>query len=419
MCSHLSREILSRFIEGKLSSDEAFRVDRHLSVCSECRDHADKISLVNRLEFLDALLHPGYDEAFERAADRAAERLAGLREEARSTEDQLAELSREPSDIRRRRIIDEGRFHSLKLCELLQMRCRKNWLSDPISAMEWAELAVLIAQHLDAKCYGSSLVEDARALSWAYMGNAYRINSDLWRAEQSIRQAWFHHLQAGEDITTETELLGLTSSLRLYQSRYEDAIRFSDRAIALFREGQQRHAEGIAWIRKANALSSEGRFREAVQALRSALSLVDPENLSFVLIGKHNLVVCLFNGGFSKLALRLLSDTRPLYCEVGCPLILAQSRWAEGRFLASTGRLEEARVALLTARDSLVELQSVCELFRVSLELAYVYLREGRRRQARELLLDAIPLGDLGERVGVGPQEILFARLLYAQASKA
>jgi tetratricopeptide (TPR) repeat protein len=415
--SHPNREILSRFVEGELPSEEARRIDQHLSVCSECRDRTDQISLVNRLEFLDALLNPGYDEAFERAADRAAERLAGLREEGRSTKDQLAELAREPPDLRRRRIAHEEKFHSLKLCELLQARSRESWFSAPAAALEWAELAVVVAQHLDTGRYGSSLVEDARALSWAYVGNAYRIKADLWRAEQSIRQAWFHHLQAGEDVTTETELLKITSALRFWQRRYEEAIRFSDRAIALYREGQQRHAEGVALIQKGMALTSESRFREAIRASRSGLSLIDPGDSHLLLIGKHNLVGCLFKGGFSRTALCLLNDIRPLYHEVGGPLILAQLPWIEGRFLASTGRLGEAKAALLTARDALIEWQNGLEVFRVSLDLAYIYLREGGRRQARELLLDVIPLGDLGERVGVSPQEILLARWFYEQAS--
>jgi tetratricopeptide (TPR) repeat protein len=413
--AHPNREILSRFVEGELPSDEARRVDQHLAVCSECRDRADQISLVNRLGFLDALLNPGYDEAFERAADRAAERLVGLQEEARSTEDQLAELAREPPDLRRRRIAGEERFHSLKLCELLQARSRERWFSDPTAAMEWAELAVVVAQRLDTGRYGSSLVEDARALSWAYVGNTYRINSDVWRAEQSIRQAWFHHLQAGEDITTETELLRLTSALRIWQCRYEDAIRFSDRAIALYREGQQHHAEGVALIMKAMALTSEGRFREAVQALRLGISLIDPGDSRLVLIGKHNLVDCLFKGGFSRTALHLLEEIRPLYHEVGEPSMLAHLRWMEGKFLASTGRLAEAKASLLMAQDTLIERQSGFEVFQTSLDLVYVYLLEGRRREAQELLHDVIPLG---ESIGGSPQEILLARWFYEQATR-
>lgn len=115
MRQHPSEEILRRYLTEKLSSEEARRIEQHLSLCSECRDQTDAISSQLALELLDSWLRPGYDEAFERAADRTAECLASLLEESRNTEDLLAELLREPAPLRRRRIADGERFHSLKL----------------------------------------------------------------------------------------------------------------------------------------------------------------------------------------------------------------------------------------------------------------------------------------------------------------
>lgn len=413
---HPNREILSRFAEGGLPSDEARRIDQHLAVCSECRDEADEASVVAQLQFLESLLDPGgYDEAFDRAAARAAERLAGLRAESASTEDLFAELLREPHATRRHRVFAEERFHSLKLCQLLQARSRENWFANPSAALEWAELAVVAAQRLDPARYGSSLVEDARAVSWAYVGNANRILSDLRRAERALRQAWLHHFQAGEDVTTETELLSVTSSLRITQSRYEEAIRFADRAIALYREGQQPQAEGVTLVQKGLALTYDRRYQEAIPAIRLGLSRMSDEVSHPVLIGKHNLISCLFEEGDLKGTLDLLAESRPLYEAIGDLMTLARRRWLEGRLAASLGKLRDAETALLQARETFVERQGGLEVFLISLDLAHVYLLAGKRRQARELLREAIPLG---ERVGGTAQEILLARWFYEQASR-
>src|SRR5436305_1493705 len=126
MTDHPDRETLKRFVAGEQSSSEARQTDRHLSFCTECRDLADDISTRAALRLLESWLCPGYDEAFERAAERVVERLVGFAEDPRSTESLLADLLREPLSGRRRRIVDEERFHSLKLCQLLQSRSRQS-----------------------------------------------------------------------------------------------------------------------------------------------------------------------------------------------------------------------------------------------------------------------------------------------------
>src|SRR5258706_3775150 len=194
MTDHPDRETLKRFVAGEQTSGDARRTDQHLSFCSECRDRADEISTRQAIRLLDSWLSPGYDEAFDRAAERVVEQLASFAEPPGSAECLLAELLRETVSERRRRIVTEERFHSLKLCQLLQGRSRNAWTSAPATALEMADLAVEVTQYLDSGRYGTCVVEDARALAWSHLGNAFRIGSDHWRAEQALHQAWAHHL---------------------------------------------------------------------------------------------------------------------------------------------------------------------------------------------------------------------------------
>jgi len=415
MTDHPDRETLQRFVAGELSSGEARRTDQHLVFCSECRDRADEISTRQALRLLDSWLSPGYDEAFNRAAERVVERLAGFAEDPRSTENLLAELLREPVSGRRRRIKNDERFQSLKLCQLLQSHSRKTWVSAPAAALEMADMAVEVTQYLDLGRYGSSVVEDARAVSWSYLGNSFRIGADYWRAEQAFQQAWAHHMLAGEDAYTETELLMLTSSLRKDQARYQEAVQLSDMAIALSREAQDWHQEGAALILKGLTLGQEGRTQAAIPVLRSGLDRVDlQKDPRLVLAGRHNLIWFIAEGGAPEKAQELLEQTRHLHqdCE---GMDLGRVHWIEGNIARELGHFAEAKRSLQKAYESFLDLQVGAEVFLVSLDLAGAYFLGGEHMKAKESLGELIPLG---EAIGIGfSKEVFRARLMYEQVS--
>jgi tetratricopeptide (TPR) repeat protein len=264
MSCHPNRETLLRFTEGELPPEEARGIERHLALCSDCRDRADEVSALAQLEILDSWLRPRYDEAFDRAAERTAEQMAGLWGEGRKSEDLLTELLREPHARRRQQVRDEQRFHSLKLCELLRSQSKEKWFSDPYAALDLAELAAELAEHLNPARYGSHLVEDARALSWAYLGNGFRILSDLWRAEKALQRAWCFHFSDDGDPYSKAELLLFTSCLLVVKNRLDEAIRLTDQAISLYREVGDRHLEGAALIQKGAHLNRQNCYEEAI-----------------------------------------------------------------------------------------------------------------------------------------------------------
>jgi tetratricopeptide (TPR) repeat protein len=412
---HPNREILSRFTAGELPPDEARRVERHLAVCSDCLDRADELAVLTQLELLDSWLRPGYDEAFERATERTAEQLAGFWGEGRSAEDLFTELLRAPVAKRRRQVRDEQRFHSLKLCELLRSQSREKWFSDPSAGLDLAELAVEVAEHLDPARYGSHLVADARTLSWACLGNGFRVMSDLWRAGKALHRAWILQLQDDGDPYSKAELLNFTSSLLNAQNRFDEAIRLNDLAISLYREVEDHHLEGAMLIQKGRHLSHQGRDKDAILLFRKGLNQIDPEkDPRLFLAGKHNLIRSLSLTGTPEQAWRLLKKNRPLYHDLGDRMALVRLGWLEGNVARELGRLIEAEASLLEAREVFSEYQLGANVLFVSLELAEIYAKGGRHRQIREILGEVIPLG---EAMGLR-QDVLMAKLLYEQASR-
>jgi tetratricopeptide (TPR) repeat protein len=412
---HPNRETLSRFTEGELPPDEARGIERHLALCSDCRDRADEVSSLERLQLLESWLFPQYDYAFDRALAGAAVRLAGFWGEDRSSEDLIAELLREPAPVRRWRVCNEERFHSLRLAQLLRTRSRECWFSHPATGLDFAELAVAVAQRLDRRRYGADLVEDALALSWASLGNNFRITSDPWRAEKALREAWKHHIQGGGDPYTEAELFNFTASLRSLQGRFNEAAQLGDRGIALYRELKDRQLEGSTLIQKGLHLGDAGRHQQAIPILRRGLARIDPErDPRLLLAGKHNLIRLLSPAGAPDKAWQLLEECRPLYRELGERMNLVKLGWLEGNIRKDLGRLAEAEASLLEVREAFLASQLGADVFLVSLDLAEIYTKAGRRRQVLEILGEVIPLGEaLGLR-----QDLLMARLLYEQATR-
>lgn len=409
MREHPDRETLKKFISGQLAFEDARLIDRHLAACWECRDRADEISEQVALQRSDSWLQPSYDEAFEGAASRAADRLASVLEETRDVEDLFAQLMQEPPSERRRKVVTEERFRTLQLSQFLRCRSQATWSSDPAEAVELARLAVEVALHLDTGRYGSCLVEDARALAWGYLGNSLRISSDLWRSERALQQAWFHHAQS-EDMLTATEILGFTSSLRVAQSLYDEAAKLSNRSIVLCRRAHDHHREGLGLIRKGMILCYQGRYRAAIQATQAGLGKIDPQSdARLVLAGKHNLICALTHAGAAMKAKASLEQSRHLYQE---RMDRVRLRWLEGLIARDLGDLSEVEKALGEVRDVFLDREMGVEVFLVSFDLAQAYAQYGHWGQVKEVLSEAIPLGDA---LGLG-EKTLMARLLYIQA---
>lgn len=412
---HPSWESLFAFVTGGLDAEDALRIEKHLETCSACESQTEEIAASLGATLLDSWRDPGYDEAIEHATDGLAEWLAGAFREAGDAEHLLADLLREPVRERRRRIWNEERFHSPKLCQLLEERSRDSWFADPAVSLEMADLAVTVAECLDPGRHGSSLVEDARAMAWGYLGNAFRINSDLWRAEQALRQAWLHHACAGGDAFTETELLSFTCSLRDVQGRIDEALRLSDRAIAIYREGQDCNREGAMLIRKGLVLSSQSHFAEAISVLREGIARIEPgEDPRLLLMGTHNVIGSLLKGGALGEAAKLLERSRPLYQDLGDPMMIARLRWVEGGVAIRLGHLAEAERTFCEVRDFYADHALGVEVTNISLDLAEVYLLGRRRQLVKKIAGEVIPLGtSLGLR-----QEAFLARLLFEKASR-
>lgn len=334
-----------------------------------------------------------YGAAFDRVAARLGDHLDRVLRESREASALLEELLLEPRERRLERVCSEPRLWLLKLCERLEAASRRAWAGEPATAVEMAELAVEVAERLDPLGYGEVLVTDARALAWAYLGNARRIASDLGRAEEALVHAEQLYRQLGADLLTEAEILVFQASLRNTQGRFAEAAGLLDHALWLYREAGDLHQEGRTLLLKGMVLGDGGDFAAAVASLAEGLPLVDPAaEPRLLLVAHHNLAWYLCDHGRHGEAAEALERSRPLYRELGDRMDLVRLRWLEGRIALGLGRTGEAAQALGRARDAFLEEEIGVDAALVSLDLAVAHARLGDTEGVRRIVSESLPV---------------------------
>src|SRR4029077_5665614 len=269
---------------------------------------------------------------------------------------------------------------------------------------------------LDVRYYGEVLVEEERALAWAYLGNAHRIASDLRSAEEALLRAEEHYKRGGEDALTGAQILSFVASLRISQGRFGEATELIDRAIAVYREARDRHLEGKALIQKGTVLGYVGLYPEAVRIVQRGLSRIDLlEDPSLLVTARHNLIWYLNESGRHEEALNNLQATWAVYLDLGDQTHLIRLRWLEGRICRDLARLDQAETALREARDGFIERGISFDAALVSLDLATVFVHQGRTGELKRLAAEMVPVFESRDV----HQEALAALLLFRQAADA
>ena len=309
----------------------------------------------------------------------------------------------------------DERFHTWGFVELLLETARQSVLVEPRTAEEQIRLALALAEHLDPAIYGSGPVEALQARAWAWLGNVLRILSDFRSAEQAFENAHKHLAQSWRDPLDEALLLELQGTLRRAQRRFEEALDLLDGAIALYRETGEPHLQGRILITRGLTLQYSGDLAGAAACFRDSLFLLDGlRDPRLVLAGQFNLINCMFDSGRMSEAAALIPDTRRLLEKAGMGSDLFHLRWLEARILAAQGRTREAEEAFREARTGFTGDQAAFAAALVSLDLAALYLRNGRATPAQHLAREVIPIFRSCEV----PQEALATLLVLQKATE-
>jgi tetratricopeptide (TPR) repeat protein len=303
----------------------------------------------------------------------------------------LRELLLEPESRRHHRLETDARLRDAGLCGALIEASQEVVHDDPWRTVSLARLAVHLADLLPAG--GGKVLGAQAALALA---NGLRAAGELVAAEQGFadgeaRIAALRNRTAIRQLRA--YLWDLRASLRADQRRFPEAIALLEGALTEYRSLGDREGELKALIQRGYLLNDSGQAGPALRSLRQAVALLDPRahpRLLVVLL--HNLVQALNRLGYSISALSLLSEVKELHRRQGFEIPLLRCRWLEAEVLQSVGKRAEAERILEELRREFLARDLPFDAALACLELAALYLEDGRTYKLRALATQMFPI---------------------------
>lgn len=286
---------------------------------------------------------------------------------------------------------------------------------DPAQAVELAQTGVDVAFQLDDATYGVERVRDLRALAYAKLGNALRIQTEIRAAEVAFDRASVELAGGTGDPVIAARVRLAEVSLHGIQRRYEEAFQLVDRIVATARRFGDRHLLGKALLTRAFYESNAGHAEEAMRLSQRGLRFVDAsQEPRLVIVACHNVVSTLTYQGRYDEAVERLPYLRSLHERYGSRLDRFRLEWIEGRIDSVRGEPLRAADTLERVRERFIEADIGFDAALVSLDLAHVYARQGRSEDMRRLAREMIPLFESRDM----HQEAIAALLVFKRATE-
>jgi tetratricopeptide (TPR) repeat protein len=319
---------------------------------------------------------------------------------------------------RQRRLLLEKveEYRTLALVERLSAESIMVAAKSPSDALELAELAVTVADHL---CPGDEGLQlRAQGYAWFHVCNARRASSNLDGADAAISCAtrlWKAGASAGTSgFFNEAVVLALQAKVHQARRRFGPALGCIGEALAVD-TGELR---GRLLLDKAQILDVLGEPLSSCEALREATTFLDEEQDPRTTLGvQYQLLMNLCVAGRASEAQEGLPRVRALADRLGEDLDRVRVVWLTGIVAAGCDRLEEAEVAFEQARKAFAAFNPpiVFDYALLSLELAIVLLKQGRTAEVRPLAEDLVKLF---KSQGVLPEALAAVQLYYEAARR-
>lgn len=385
------------------------QVLRHLlSGCAVCQEHLDAMGwsrqrIVRLLQpavevFRDtspaAMGAYDYSDAFGAAEKAVSAFLAPEQISAEiSVQQILAELEALEESARIGRVKSGGIYTSPPVIRALIERSHSLRYRHADEMLRLAQLARLAAEGCSVSAAGNERkLADLRARAWGQYGTALRVCGQPRAAEAALAASLEHRRQGTGDPALHAWLLERTSSLAIFQDRFEEAITMCVEAGQIYQELGNDHSFAFTLTQKAIAILYSGEAAWAVRTLNQAIPLIDPEDPHLLVAACHNLIRCYIDLDRPDQALALYAEIRDLYKEIDDPLILLRMVWQEGALLRDLGHLRAAETALLKARKGYMDEKLAYEVALVSLDLTTVYVKLGLVEEVKRTVLTTVPI---------------------------
>lgn len=316
-------------------------------------------------------------------------------------------LCKYPHEARLAFVTEFAEFQIWSLSELLSHKSVAAASESASAALELASLALEVAQRVRG---GEARQSRSKGYARGHLGNAQRVQGDLRAAEESFARS-DEEWKAGEDcpgdLLNEVRLLDLKASFRRNQRRLPEALKLLNLALSM--SGPE--YKGHLLINKAKILAEQDDLDTAILTLKDAELHVDSgQEPRLWLCLRHNLLDYLSKTERFSEAEKMLPEVKKLSQK---ELDRIRLRWAEGRIAAGLGRTQQGIDLLTQVRAEFVSRRMWFDAALVTLELAVVFLQQGRTDMVKTL---AAHLGPIFKSNGVH-REALAALNLFRKAA--
>jgi tetratricopeptide (TPR) repeat protein len=411
---HNGREVTRNFLV-ELAAVMGYRhpgavADRAVAFVASLRAYAEPTSAERAAAVDDFAFRAGVaqEEFVRKFVDEMYGRYDAYQENRRA-EELWACLAAYKPEVRAGLVREEPHFRTAGLCVRLCRESERAAADDAAEAVALARLALQVAE---------TLPERLQAYAWAFVGNALRVAGDLRGADDAFRKAakLRERARPSPAVTALIEPsleLELEACLRRDQRRLPEALETLERALGLAGSGA---AVARILALRGTVLEETGDLELAIAALRRALPLTSvAEDPRLHLVVRYNMAKYLALAGEHEEAAARLPEARELCQRLGHELDLLRLSWLEGQLLASQGRRAEAAALLDRVRQGFVDRNIPYDAALAALDLAVVYLEEGRMEEVGELAREMAPIF---RAVNVEREELASVRLFLEAAER-
>lgn len=323
------------------------------------------------------------------------------------------EIKNLPLEIQQSLVRTEMKYRSWALCEHVCFESERVCAADPAVAIALGTISLSIAE----ECSGPpGWLCRLRAFAFAHLGNAWRAQGNLDKAEDAFAQVavwWSVGPEADPaGLLDEAWLLALLASFRSTQRHLEEAEDFIRRALA---RNPSPRLRGRLLVLRSRVHEASGEWDSAIECLTEATPLSDSDqDPRLYLCIRHNLVWLLAQCGRAVEAKQLLPEAFDVSRDHGTFLDQMRLVWVAGRIAAELGDTEKAAALYLQARAVLAERQISFDTALISLDLAVLYADQGRMDEVKTIARSLVPVFQANDL----PRETLAALSLFRQAAE-
>jgi tetratricopeptide (TPR) repeat protein len=404
---HLSRQVLRDLARGWANGSEVFERWLHhlLELCPECRGEFEAYRTETTHQ--PAVTHA---EALRDALGLSAQTVARWEQERAAADAEVAALlALEPRE--RANAVSRQRFDQPTVAEVLLEVAFTQTVRSPQQALELAYLAKRVLE----RTRQSGLVERTYVLALAYAANAARVLGRLEAAREGFRDARFllRRIADAGDRELRAELNLLECSLLRDQRDFTGAAKLGERALRAYRMLGFAREITSTLLKLGTVYYHQGRLGLARQVTEEALEHLSstPEDRLYF-YARKNLAIWLAELGELGAASKHLEAVRPWVEACGEAATCLRFRWVEGILAERRGDRPSAEEAFLEVHRGFAELSQPYDAASVALQLATLYLVDGRTDEVKELALELVPTF---EALGI-EREAQMARALYNDA---